>query len=143
MTSDPYPMTRPSHPGPRSPRAARRRPASRAAGALVLAAAALAAAGCGLLPERSEGEKLWRKHCAECHGIGGAGNTPRYMGKPYADLLDNTWRVGGETGTLQESTRTGFFGEMPAFDHLSDEEIRLVVDYLRELRGEIAPGSGH
>lgn len=133
-------------PEPLRPRAARRartvRPARAAALVAVLAAAALAGAGCDVVfPNRSEGEKLWRKHCAECHGLGGAGNTPRYMGKPYADLLDNTWRVGGETGTLEESTRSGFFGEMPAFDHLSDEEIRLVVGYLRELRGEIAPGS--
>jgi hypothetical protein len=60
------------------------------------------------------------------------------MGKPYADLLDDTWQVGGDLGTLRESTRTGFFGEMPAFDHLSDEEIRRVVDYLRELRRSAA-----
>lgn len=121
--------------------APRRRRTPAALAALPLAAV-LAAAGCDvIMPERSEGEKLWREYCAECHGLGGAGNTPRYMGKPYADLLDDHWRVGGETGTLQESTRNGFFGEMPAFDHLSDQEIRLVVDYLRELRDEIPPGS--
>lgn len=111
------------------------------AAALVLAAAGLAAGGCDLLPERSPGETLWRKHCAECHGLTGAGNTPRYMGKPYADLLDDFWRVGGDPVALAESTRSGFFGEMPAFDHLSDTEIRQVVEYIRELRGEAAPGS--
>jgi mono/diheme cytochrome c family protein len=144
VTSPPTPAV--PHPEPvhrHSARRARTGPPVRAAAlAAVLAAAALAGAGCDVVfPKRSEGEKLWREYCAECHGLGGAGNTPRYMGKPYADLLDNVWRLGGETGTLQESTRNGFFGEMPAFDHLSDEEIRLVVDYLRGLRGEIAPGS--
>jgi mono/diheme cytochrome c family protein len=143
MTTHPSEPITPPHTEPRRRRAARRGPRPRSAGAaaaLLLAAAALAA-GCELFPERSPGEKLWRKYCAECHGLTGAGNTPRYMGKVYADLLDDTWRVGGETSTLRESTRTGFFGEMPAFDQLSDEEIRQVVDYLRELRGEIAPGS--
>ena len=106
-----------------------------------LVAAGLAAGGCGLIPERSPGEKLWRQYCAECHGLTGAGNTPRYMGKPYADLIDDTWRVGGDTVSLAQSTRSGFFGEMPPFDHLSDAEIRLVVEYLRELRGEATPGS--
>jgi len=148
MTAPQPPITVRPDRATRSGRTARRARNARPAGAkaglalALLLAAALAGAGCDLIsPKRSEGEKLWRKHCAECHGLGGAGNTPRYMGKPYADLLDDVWRVGGDTGTLRESTRTGSFGEMPAFDHLSDEEIRLVVDYLRELRDEIAPGS--
>lgn len=127
----------------RSPHRSKRRPVLRPtpAGAVLLTAFALAAAGCGLLPERSPGEKLWRKHCAECHGIGGAGNTPRYMGKPYADLLDNHWRVAGDEYAIADSIRSGFFGEMPSFDHLSDKEITLLVTYVRELRGEVAPGS--
>lgn len=105
------------------------------------AAAALAAAGCGLVPQRSPGEKLWRKHCAECHGLGGAGNTPRYMGKIYADLLDDTWRTGGDSIAITDVIRNGVFAEMPAYDHLTEEEIRLLVAYIRELRGEAAPGS--
>lgn len=106
-----------------------------------MAGLALAAAGCGLLPERSPGEKLWREHCAECHGLAGAGNTPRYMGKIYADLLDNTWRTSGDPIAMAEVIRTGVFGEMPSYDHLSEREIRLLVTYVRELRGEVAPGS--
>ena len=39
-----------------------------------------AAAGLGgcedLFTHRSEGERLYRKHCAECHGVNGNGDTP-------------------------------------------------------------------
>lgn len=116
-------------------------PLTAAALTVVLAGIGLAAAGCGLMPERSPGEKLWRKHCAECHGLTGAGNTPRYMGKVYADLLDDTWRSGSDSIAMADVIRTGVFGEMPAYDQLSEEEIRLLVTYIRELRGEVAPGS--
>jgi mono/diheme cytochrome c family protein len=106
-----------------------------------LIAAALAAAGCDLIPQRSAGEKLWRNRCAECHGLGGAGNTPRYMGKIYADLLDDSWRSGSDSIAIADVIRNGVFGEMPAFDQLTEEEIRLLVTYIRELRGEATTGS--
>lgn len=108
---------------------------------VALLVVAVAVAGCDLIVERSPGETLWRKHCAECHGIGGAGNTPRYMGKVYADLLDDTWRTSGDSIALTDTIRGGVFGEMPAFDQLSEDEIKLLVTYIRELRGEVAPGS--
>lgn len=116
-------------------------PLTAAAFTVALTGIALGAAGCGLIPERSPAEKLWRENCAECHGLTGAGNTPRYMGKIYADLLDSTWRTSGDSIAMAEVIRTGVFGEMPAFDQLSDQEIRLLVTYIRELRGEVAPGS--
>lgn len=109
--------------------------------AAALAGVALGTSGCDLLPQRSAGEKLWRANCAECHGLGGAGNTPRYMGKIYADLLDDTWRSGSDSIAVADVIRNGVFGEMPAYDQLSEEEIRLLVTYIRELRGEAAPGS--
>lgn len=134
MTTDHEPTSRPA------PTAERTLPAA-ALIAPALIALALVTAACGLVPERSPGEKLWRKYCTECHGLQGNGNTPRYMGKPYADLIDDTWRVGGDEYSLAESIRSGFFGEMPAFDHLSDKEIGTLVTYVRELRGEAVPGS--
>jgi mono/diheme cytochrome c family protein len=108
---------------------------------VALFAAAAALAGCDLIAERSAGEKLWRKHCAECHGLGGAGNTPRYMGKVYADLLDDNWRAGSDSIAMADTIRGGVFGQMPAFDYLTEDEIDILVTYVRELRGEVAPGS--
>lgn len=100
-------------------------------------AAALAAAGCGALGSRSPGEKIWREKCADCHGIDGAGNTPRFLGNPYADLVDDRWKgYGGDRAGLEASIREGSFPDMPAFDELSPAQMRALLDHLAALRGE-------
>lgn len=102
--------------------------------------ALLTLSGCDqLLPRRSEGEKLWRKHCADCHGLNAAGNTPRYMGKPYADLTDSAWKYGGDKTSLINSTRGGVFEHPDALKKLTNAEVGTIIDYLRELRGEKPP----
>jgi mono/diheme cytochrome c family protein len=110
------------------------------AGFALALAAVFVLSACGqLFPARSEGEKLYRKHCAECHGLDGAGNTPGYMGDSYADLRDDLWRKGGDSDSMQSVVRNGVFAKMPKFDQLTPKEVRLVVDYVRVLRGEKAP----
>lgn len=109
-------------------------------GALVLGPLALTLAG-GCLPERTLGEQVWRERCAKCHGLDGAGNTPLYMGRSEADLLDDTWNYGEDDDSIAAVTREGILGKMPPSDLLTDAEVRAVVRYLRELRGEAPPGS--
>jgi mono/diheme cytochrome c family protein len=107
----------------------------RAAAALCLAAAPLLA-GCEALAGGTPGERIWKKRCAECHGVDAAGNTPRYMGNPWADLTDDRWHAyGGDRSGLESSIRQGV-GEMPAFDQLTREEMRALLDHLAMLRGE-------
>ncbi len=105
--------------------------------------AAICCSGCGnLFPHRAEGEVLWRKHCAECHGLDAAGNTLQYMGNPWADLTDDHWKTGGGDATSFEAVvHDGVFGEMPAFPDLSHEQIRTLYAYLRLLRHESQPPS--
>ena len=103
---------------------------------LALAALALAPllAGC---ESHSPEETLWRKHCADCHGIDGSGNTPRYMGNPSADLLDDSWKIAsGDEYSIRAVIRDGVFGQMPANSELSDEEVGQIIDWLYTLRGE-------
>ena len=109
--------------------------------ALAIAGAALLALyGCDkLLPHRSEGEKLWRKYCADCHGLNAAGNTPQYMGNPYADLTDGSWKNGGDKTSLINSARGGVFIHPNSLKKLTNAEANSIVDYLRELRGEKPP----
>ena len=105
--------------------------------ALAVAAAGLGLAGCDtLLPKRSEGEKLWRQRCSQCHGVGGDGNTPQYMGNHAADLTDETWEHGSDPGSWAVTIREGVFGSMPANPDLSREQVAALVDHLRQLRGE-------
>jgi len=104
---------------------------------LALPLAALAAGACDAWLARSPGERLWRKLCARCHGLDAAGNTPQYMGNPWADLTDNAWHLfSGEDSDLESAIRQGVFGEMPANDTLTAEEIRALIAHLRLLRGE-------
>lgn len=98
------------------------------------------AAGCAqiedTLLQRSTGERVWRRHCAECHGLDGAGNTPRFMGNANADLTDDSWAYGEGDDAIEQVIREGIFAKMPAFDRLSPEEVREVIGYLHQLRDE-------
>jgi mono/diheme cytochrome c family protein len=90
--------------------------------------------------KRSPGETVWRKQCAECHGVDGAGNTPGYMGETYADLRDDLWRAGGNDGAMEEVITNGVFGKMPP-TQLTPGELRAVIAYIHELRGERTRGT--
>ena len=107
--------------------------------ALVLATLGLLV-GCDVLfPHRSAGEKLFRDRCAKCHGIDAAGNTPGYMGNPWADLRDSHWKNGGDPVSIERVIRAGVFGQMPPSSDLDEAQIRALIDYLRVLRGEKKP----
>ncbi len=95
--------------------------------------------GCdSLFPKRSEGEKLYRKHCADCHGVNGSGDTIRYMGNTNADLLDNYWKHGGDAGTMFFVLRDELVFRHPSYDDLSDKQLQQIVGHVLELRGESA-----
>ena len=93
-----------------------------------------------LFPERTEGEKLYRQRCAECHGVRGSGNTPRFMGDPAADLLDDSWEHGHDDGSMIEVIRRGVRARMPANEDLTREQAQAIVDHIRELRRDYGTG---
>lgn len=110
--------------------------ALRHAAAVLAAMATLALTGCEMFESKDPGEQVYRRHCASCHGIDGRGNTARYMSNEWADLTDNSWRGYGDDGSIETVIRDGVFGQMPARDDLSREEMRALLGHLRELRGE-------
>jgi len=105
---------------------------------LMLTALALTTSACGLFEPRDPGEKVYRRHCASCHGLDGRGNTPRYMSEEWADLTDDSWRNYGDDGTIETVIREGVFAKMPARNELTRDEMRALLRYLRKLRGESA-----
>lgn len=94
--------------------------------------------GCGaVLPQRSEGEKLYRKHCAECHGVDGAGQTLQSMGDNNADLLDQSWRHGLGPSGIETVLSQDLVFKHPTFSRkLSSEQIKQIGRHVRKLRGE-------
>jgi cytochrome c oxidase cbb3-type subunit 3 len=105
--------------------------------AVAAAAVGLALAGCDLIdPPRSPGQKLWRDHCAKCHGSDGSGNTPAYMGNEAADLTDDYWKHGGAPEDIANTIRDGVFGEMPPNKQLSDPDVKLLTKYVLSLHRE-------
>lgn len=97
----------------------------------------LCSAGCGeLLPKRTPGEKLYRKHCADCHGIDGGGHTVRTMGEPNTNLLDDRWRYGYDTSGIENVIRQEMVFEHPTFTKLSPEDLKQITSHVRKLRGE-------
>jgi mono/diheme cytochrome c family protein len=86
--------------------------------------------------QRTPGEKLYRRHCADCHGIDGAGHTVKYMGRQEANLIDDQWVHGGDPTSIMGVLQSRTVGDHPEYSELSSAEMRQIVDHLRVLRGE-------
>ncbi len=78
-----------------------------------------------------QGREIWMRTCAKCH-IPGLGGAPM-----IADLKDWAPRIAKGKETLYDHAINGFVGplynEMPAkggFTDLSDEEVKLAVDFV-------------
>jgi aldose sugar dehydrogenase len=77
--------------------------------------------------------------CASCHG-------DKLQGNQAPSMLDDTWVHGGDDASLAASIRDGRLATgMPAFGSvLSDEEIRAMVIFIREMRSLAAvEGAGY
>lgn len=96
-------------------------------------------ASAGLLaPEvLSKGEALFNTHCVKCHGQKAAGtdNGPPLVNKIYhpnhhADL---SFRWAVQRGVASHHWR---FGNMPKIDGVNNDEIDLLIKYIRHLQKE-------
>ncbi|HYC37306.1 MAG TPA: cytochrome c [Usitatibacter sp.] len=69
------------------------------------------------------GEALFDRHCNKCHVNGEAALGPAINDKPFPKFL------------MHLQVRVGM-GAMPSFkdDEISDEEVRLILDYLKALK---------
>jgi len=73
------------------------------------------------------GKNIYRGRCAVCHGIDGKG----YRG---SDLTSGDWVHGGSDSQIFRTINGGITGtEMPANREMSEEEIWMLIAYLRTL----------
>ena len=88
-----------------------------------------------VFPKRSPGENVYRKHCSECHGVDGAGETIRSMGRDKTNLLDESWRYAmGESGIETVLSQDLVFDHPTFSERLTPQEIKEVGRYVRTLR---------
>ena len=85
-----------------------------------------------------QGQNIYRGRCAVCHGIDAKG----FRG---SDLTTGDWVHGGTDAQIFKTIQTGVPGtEMPGHGNMSDDEIWMVLAYLRTLSspGGAAPERG-
>jgi mono/diheme cytochrome c family protein len=85
------------------------------------------------------GRTAYRKYCIQCHGYSGRGDgaSAAQLDPPPRDHTDAEVMDGIGDRTIAETVRHGGTGRgfpgMPAFPHVSDEEISALVAYVRSL----------
>lgn len=94
------------------------------------------------MPDLPQGQILYTQHCAACHGESGRGNGPAAIAMDVRprDFRNEPFRyvstingVPTERDLLQTIRLGRHFGAMPARPSLTDAEVRLLVDYVREI----------
>jgi mono/diheme cytochrome c family protein len=104
--------------------------------AVVIALAIGACAGDDATPEAgsaSAGAELYQQSCASCHGtdLGGTDLGPPHLSQVYAPdhHPDASFRAAITQGSPAHHWE---FGDMPPVEGLDDDEIELIIAYVRE-----------
>jgi uncharacterized membrane protein/mono/diheme cytochrome c family protein len=80
----------------------------------------------------SAARKLFKRHCAECHGEDGTGTAARDDGSEIPDLTNATWQARRADAQLIASILDGKGPEMPPHrDVISEEQARRLAAYVR------------
>ena len=81
-----------------------------------------------------DGDALFLKNCASCHGKDGRAKTFKAKFNHARNLTDPTWQAAINDEHMYESILRGK-GKMPAFrKKLSDNEVAALVTYIRNLK---------
>jgi mono/diheme cytochrome c family protein len=100
----------------------------------LLAALALAAAGCGAETSGTPVAELWSGNCASCHGEDGRGHPARRRLEPALDLGRSELVARGARGLLHQRISWGY-GTMPGFSHrLPPGDIEKLVEFVERFR---------
>jgi cytochrome c oxidase cbb3-type subunit 3 len=77
--------------------------------------------------QEAEGQAIFGRVCAACHGRDAKGN----MAIGALNLTDTIWRYGGSREAITNTVTNGRNGEMPSFQNrLDDAEIHLLIAWL-------------
>jgi cbb3-type cytochrome c oxidase subunit III len=82
------------------------------------------------------GNAVYRRYCANCHGLNAEGGPGNDLIPPAPDLTGKEWRHGSTDGEIFNTIKNGVPPElnMGAWgDQLKDQDIWNVVNYLRSM----------
>ena len=81
------------------------------------------------------GTRVYRRHCAACHGDDGAGRTRFGRSRPFANLVDGVHRHPSDPASVKRLLLEGDpASPMPPFaGKLSDEEVDAVLRHVETL----------
>jgi mono/diheme cytochrome c family protein len=122
--------------------------------ALIAAIGGLAAAALGLAAQPADpslGRRIYADHCAICHGVDGdgRGHAAHHFATPPRDFTTGRYKIrstgSGQLPTDDDLARSivrGLPGTgMVPQDHLSDEDVRAVIAYIKSLSPKFAAGA--
>jgi mono/diheme cytochrome c family protein len=102
----------------------------------------------GQPPEPSLGRRVYAEHCAICHGVegDGRGHAAPHFATPPRDFTSGRYKIrstaSGQPPTDEDLTRSVVRGlpgtGMVPQDHLSEAEVRAVVEFLKSLSSRFA-----
>ena len=79
-------------------------------------------------PQGPSGEQLWNENCVSCHKADGSGTAAGPDLRPRVPLLDDQKLRDTITGRKRDNGT-------PIFGHLSERDLDLLIEYLREAFG--------
>src|SRR5690554_1588358 len=85
----------------------------------------------GKLMAQIDAASLYQQYCAQCHGSD-------LYGGMASSMIDGVWQFGAENGYIVRNIKHGIphLG-MPSYENaMSDEEIRAIVSYIRDIEKE-------
>lgn len=84
-----------------------------------------------------DGQELYKKHCAICHGNDGKGKTDLGEGLGARDFTDKTWQDSITDEEIVEQITNGTPEKMfPFKDKLTPEEMKALVPVVRAFSGK-------
>jgi len=80
------------------------------------------------------GAKVYKMHCAVCHGAKGLGDGTPGLNPPPKNLVEGKWSQGGSSKELFITLQKGIAGtSMVSFQHLSKSDRWALVHYIRSI----------
>ncbi len=88
----------------------------------------------------AHGGKVYKVHCALCHGEKGLGDGTPGLIPPPRNLVEGKWRLGGSSKVLFVTLQEGIEGSsMVSFKHLPKLDRWALVHYIRSITNNKVP----